>query len=199
MFRRKKSQEAPTPAITEFPDRPGKKGRPTPKRAEAEARNRRPLVPKNRGTARKNQRQVNASIRERQRQALLSGDERGMPVRDRGPVRRWVRDYVDARWNIGEFFLPVALVVVIATLFLGNNPAFAFYTIIALYTVVLVSVVDAIVLGRFLKKGLRSRFGEAQIPSGTVMYGVMRSFQIRRTRLPKPKVGRGEYPNPEPR
>jgi len=127
----------------------------------------------------------------------MRGDEKAMPPRDRGPVRRWVRDYVDARWNIGEFFLPVALVVVIATLFMGNNPEFAFITIIALYAVVLVSVIDAILLGRFLKKGLRSRFGEDKIPSGTVMYGVMRAFQIRRTRLPKPKVGRGEYPNPE--
>lgn len=147
--------------------------------------------------ARKSQRAANAKVREQQRQALMRGDENAMPARDRGPVRRWVRDYVDARWNIGEFFLPVALIVVIATLFLGNNPAFAFYTIIALYSVVLVSVIDAIVLGRFLKKGLRTRFGEENIPSGTVMYGVMRSFQIRRTRLPKPKVGRGEYPNPE--
>src|SRR5690625_6216887 len=105
-----------------------------PKRAEANARNRRPLFPKNRGTARKSQRQVNASIRERQRQALLSGDERGMPVRDRGPVRRWVRDYVDARWNIGECFLPGALVVVVATLFLGHDLAVPFYTHIGVYT-----------------------------------------------------------------
>ncbi|HLR56014.1 MAG TPA: DUF3043 domain-containing protein [Actinomycetales bacterium] len=194
MFRRKKSQE--TPPTPEVEERPGSKGRPTPKRAEAEARNRRPLVP-DRSTARKSQRQANANLREKQRQALMSGDEKAMPPRDRGPVRRWARDYVDARWNIGEFFLPVALVVVIAVLFVGDNPLFAFYTIIALYAIVLVSVIDAIILGRFLKKGLRSRFGEDKIPSGTVMYGVMRAFQIRRTRLPKPKVGRGEYPNPE--
>lgn len=147
--------------------------------------------------AKRAQRQANARVRDKQRQALVSGDENAMPVRDRGPARRWTRDYVDARWNIGEFFLPVALVVVIATLFMGNNPEIAFYTIIALYTVVLVSVVDAIILGRFLKKGLQRRFGEDKIPSGTIMYGVMRAFQIRRTRLPKPKVARGEYPNPE--
>lgn len=194
MFRRKKSRE--TPPKPEVEVRPGSKGRPTPKRAEAEARNRRPLVP-DRSTARKSQRQANANLREKQRQALISGDEKAMPPRDRGPVRRWARDYVDARWNIGEFFLPVALVVVIAVLFVGDNALFAFYTIIALYAIVLVSVIDAIILGRFLKKGLRSRFGEDKIPSGTVMYGVMRAFQIRRTRLPKPKVGRGEYPNPE--
>lgn len=193
MFRRKKSQETPSPE-SGVNDRPGAKGRPTPKRSEAEARNRRPLVPKDRGVARKSQRQANAKVREQQRQALLRGDEKAMPPRDRGPVRRWVRDYVDARWNIGEFFLPVALVVVISVLFLGNNPVFAFYTIIAMYTVVLVAVVDGIILGRFLKKGMRERFGEDNIPSGTVMYGVMRSFQIRRTRLPKPKVKRGEYP-----
>jgi len=194
VFRRKKSRE--TPPKPEVEVRPGSKGRPTPKRAEAEARNRRPLVP-DRSTARKSQRQANANLREKQRQALISGDEKAMPPRDRGPVRRWARDYVDARWNIGEFFLPVALVVVIAVLFVGDNALFAFYTIIALYAIVLVSVIDAIILGRFLKKGLRSRFGEDKIPSGTVMYGVMRAFQIRRTRLPKPKVGRGEYPNPE--
>lgn len=197
MFRRKKSPDSSASERPAIVDRPGSKGRPTPKRAEAEARNRRPLVPENRGVAKRAQRQANARAREKQRQALVSGDESAMPVRDRGPARRWARDYVDARWNIGEFFLPVALVVVIATLFMGNNPVFAFYTIIALYAVVLVSVIDAIILGRFLKKGLQRRFGEDKIPSGTIMYGVMRAFQIRRTRLPKPKVARGEYPNPE--
>lgn len=192
MFLRKKSPQQPEPQPPT--DTPVGKGRPTPKRRDVEARNRRPLVPTDRATARRVNREAQLKLRERQRQAMFTGDERYLPERDKGPVRRWVRDYVDARWNLGEFFLPVALVVVIATLFFGANPAAAIYVILALYGVVFIAIIDAVLLARAVKRGLRERFSEDEIPSGTSMYAVMRAFQIRRARLPKPQVQRGEYP-----
>jgi len=195
VFRRKNSQTDDKSAEDSAAVKPGGKGRPTPRRADAEAKNRRPLVPDNRGAAKQARKKATVAQREKTRQALLTGDERNMPPRDKGPARRWVRDYVDARWNLGEFFLPVSLVVVIATLLVGNNGVAAFFTIIALYAIVIISVVDAFILGRFIKKGLARKFDEDDIPAGTRMYGVMRSFQIRRTRLPKPQVKRGQYPS----
>ena len=45
------------------------------------------------------------------RQAMVTGDDAHLPARDKGPERRFIRDHIDARWNIGEFMLPVMLIV----------------------------------------------------------------------------------------
>ena len=45
-----------------------------------------------------------------------------------------------------------------------------------------------------LKAQLRGKFGEDP-PRGSVMYAAMRAFQIRRTRLPRPVVARGQFPS----
>lgn len=167
------------------------KGRPTPKRREAEAARRRPLVPHDRRAAAKQAREAARAAREREYQAMRTGDERFLPARDKGPVRRWVRDFIDARWTLGEFFLPIAMVVVVFSLFLPEQ--IAVLLMLGLYAVVLIAIVDAFVLSRILKKRLAERFGDA-VPRGTVMYGIMRAFQIRRARLPRPQVKRGQHP-----
>jgi hypothetical protein len=126
-------------------------------------------------------------------QAMITGDQRYLPLRDRGPVRRYVRDYVDARWNLGEFFLPASLAIVAVVLLAGNRPAFALAAIVTIYGVVLAAVVDALILGRRLKRRVAEKLGD--VPKGTRMYAAMRAFQIRRTRLPRPQVKRGQYPD----
>jgi Flp pilus assembly protein TadB len=148
----------------------------------------------NRKEAVRAQRAKDKAMRDREYQAMQTGDERYLPARDKGPVRRWVRDYVDARRNPGEYFLPAALVVVMATFVAQQNPIAAFAIIIALYLVVIVTVVDAIVLGRRVKKRVTAKFGEEKVPRGIAMYAILRSLQMRRTRLPKPRVERGAYP-----
>lgn len=185
---------APTPAPTEDPAAPvAGKGRPTPRRREAEAARKRPLVPDDRKAAAKAQRAAMRLQRDREYQAMLTGDETNMPARDRGKIRRYVRDYVDARWNLGEFFLPFSLVMVFAILFTGNDPAAGIVTLAVLYLVVLITVVDGFILSRILRRRVSAQFGE--VPRGTMMYGVVRAFQIRRSRLPRPQVKRGQYPS----
>ena len=125
---------------------------------------------------------------------MLTGDERHLPLRDKGPVRRWVRDYVDARRNPGEYFLPVSLVIVLASLFTAGDPLLGLAIIAVLYLVVFVTIIDAYLLGRRIRKLATAKFGADKLPRGIRMYGIMRAFQIRRTRLPKPQVKRGEYP-----
>lgn len=142
----------------------------------------------------KAQRAATKVAREREYQALQTGDERFLPARDKGPVRRWVRDYVDARRSLGEYFLPVSIGLLLATLLTANQPVAAFVTIIVLYLIVAATVIDGFVLSRVLKKKLAQRFGASNVPRGALMYGVLRAFQLRRTRLPKPQVGRGQYP-----
>lgn len=170
------------------------KGHATPKRKAAEAANKRPLVPADRKAAAKSGRVAARAQRDREYQAMQTGDEKHLPAKDKGPMRRYVRDHVDARWNLGEFFLPVAMVFVVATFFFGQNQAASIVVIFTLYAVVLVTIIDAFIMWRRLKKKLLAKFGADAFLKGLAMYSVMRAFQIRRARLPKPQVKHGEYP-----
>ena len=187
--RRKKSLE---PAATTVAERPGAKNRPTPKRSKAEAANRRPLVPSNRKAASGDAKQAARAERSKVREAMVTGDDRYLPPRDKGPVRRFARDYVDARRNVGEYFLIVALAVVVISFV--QTAQLQLLSTAMLWLTVLLCFGDGFVLSRQLKKRLHAKFTEEQLPSGIVRYGVLRAFQIRRTRLPKPMVARGEYP-----
>jgi Flp pilus assembly protein TadB len=151
-------------------------------------------VPDDRRAAAKADREKKRAVRDREYKAMQSGDEKNLPYRDRGPVRRYIRDYVDARWNVGEYFLFLAMAFLVMTLFANRAPALAVYALIALYVVVLVAIVDAFVMWRMLKKRLLAKFGEEQLIRGTTMYAVMRAFQIRRARLPKAQVKHGQFP-----
>ncbi|MBT0994848.1 DUF3043 domain-containing protein [Cellulomonas sp. DKR-3] len=197
MFGRQKDPVTPASPAAEEPPvgivEDGRKGRPTPKRKEAEAANRRPLVPADRQTAAKAARQAQREQRDCEYKAMQAGDERAMPMRDRGPVKRYVRDYVDARFSLGEIFLPVAaLFLVLQLTFSAINPSVALGALSVLYLYVVASVIDGFVLWWRLKRRLTAKFGE--VPRGTLMYCVMRAFQLRRARLPKPQVKRRAYP-----
>jgi hypothetical protein len=170
----------------------GKKGRPTPTRKEREAARKRPLVPDDRKRARVENRQRMAEARERAREGLARGEERYLPQRDRGPQRRYVRDYVDARTSFGEFMIPVMFLVIIAT-FLPSVDA-QFIAIISLWGFFLVAIIDSILLGYLVKRRLRKKFGEDKVEKGVGWYAGMRALQLRVLRLPKPQVKRGEYP-----
>jgi Protein of unknown function (DUF3043) len=179
----------------------GGKGRATPTRREAEQRNRRPLIgapppPKGatraeRKAARSARQKVVREERTRNRLAAAGGDERYLPVRDKGPARRYARDYVDARRNLGEFFLPVALVALVVGLL--NIPAARVVSLIVLYLMVLLIAGDSFLLRRRVQRLTNEKFGE-KIATGTGTYALMRSIQMRRSRMPKPHVQRGQYP-----
>ena len=174
-------------------ERAGSKGRPTPKRSVSQAANKRPLVPNNRdrkSAARASREQLREQ-RIRQRQAMLTGDERHLPVRDAGPQRRFVRDYVDARFNIGEFMLP--MVALVFGLTLVRIPTVILSATLLVYVLILAALVDGFLLRRRLRQLLTAKFGEMQ--RGSVFYAVTRSLQIRRWRMPRPMVARGHYPS----
>lgn len=173
-------------------DPQAKKGRPTPKRSEAEASRRtRVTVPKDRKEAARQQRERLRSEREKQRMALLDGDERHLPARDKGPVRKFTRDYVDARWSLAEFFLPAAVVILILSVV--KVPALQLLSTMLFLTFFVLVIVDFVRLGLGLRKQLAVRFA-GQNTRGAVAYGLMRILQMRRLRLPKPQVRRGEKP-----
>ncbi|SDS43416.1 Protein of unknown function [Paraoerskovia marina] len=170
------------------------KGRPTPKRKQAEAANKRPLVPNDRRAAAKASKEKNREARLRQQHALQTGDERYLPPRDKGPQRRYVRDYVDARWNLGEYFLFIAMLSLVGMIVTSAvAPSAATIIVVVLYALVLATILDAVFMWRGLKRKLLAKFDD--VPSGTMMYAVTRAFQIRRARLPKPQHKKhGHYP-----
>ena len=190
VFGRGKTQEtAPEEA---HPQREGAKNRPTPKRRDQEAARKQPLVP----TDRKRARQQDRARRNEQvaltRQAMLTGDEKHLPPRDKGPVRRYIRDFIDARWNLAEFMLPV-MVVVLAFSFIRLDAVLALVTM-ATYAIILIAIVDTFFMWRRCKRQLVDKFGADQLGRGNGMYAAMRAFQLRRFRMPRPMVERGEYP-----
>ncbi len=167
------------------------KGAPTPKRRTQEAARKRPLVPDDRKAAKKANREAMAIERSRMRQALETGEERYLPLRDKGPSRRFVRDYVDARWNVGEFLLAFALAFVVLSLV--PSPALQEIILIAFFVIMAAVVVDSILLSRSLRKKLTAAIGDPE--QGAIWYGITRALQIRPMRLPKPGVRRGQYPS----
>ncbi|MGW2820269.1 DUF3043 domain-containing protein [Streptomyces sp. NPDC001443] len=168
------------------------KGRPTPKRSEAQSQRRSVAnTSLSRKDAAKRQREERRQAMDRQRQALASGDERYLPVRDKGPVRKYARDFVDSRFNIAEFFLPMAVVILVLSVV--RVPSVQSIALMLWMVVIVLIVLDSAVSGFRLRKQLNERFPD-QRRKGAVAYGLMRSLQMRRLRLPKPQVKRGERP-----
>ena len=155
VFGRKKTPEDSTPSAVTYADRPGAKNRPTPSRREQEAARKRPLVPKDRKAAAGQSREATRVARAKQRAAMLSGDESALPARDKGPVKRYIRDTVDARWNIGEFMLPVMFVVLALTFLpaiLKSTASWATLLVFVLvYGLVVAGALDAFLMWRRTK------------------------------------------------
>lgn len=168
------------------------KGRPTPKRREAEARNRRPVVVTDRKEAKKRARAEREVAFKRQQEGIAAGDERFFMPRDRGKARRFARDFVDARWCVGELMLPVAVVVLILLLFQSLAPQLITYAVLGTYSLLLLALVDGIIVAFQVKRRLAQKFDADEIPRWTGLYATMRSLQLRRLRQPKARVARGQ-------
>jgi len=168
------------------------KGRPTPKRTEAQGRRPGPPPPPptTRKEAYKRMRQQSAARRAETRQGAARGDDAYLPARDRGPVRKLVRDVVDSRRNVGSFFLAIAGVALIGTIV--PSLVVRNYASFLLFGFFLLLIVDSVVLSRKIKRKVADRFPDGnQKTRGLVWYGVSRATMIRRWRFPKPEVPLG--------
>jgi len=168
------------------------KGRPTPKRKEREAANLRPLVGNDRKEANKAAKAKYNEARDRARVGMANGEEKFLPARDKGPQKRFVRDFVDARFSVGELMIPVMLVIIILTLV--DNYEVQIISIIALWGFFILAVMDCVLAGFQVGRRLAAKFGKENVQSGYRWYAAMRCLQMRRMRLPKPQVKRGQYP-----
>ncbi|MGG7463105.1 MULTISPECIES: DUF3043 domain-containing protein [unclassified Plantibacter] len=166
------------------------KGRPTPSRAEREAQNKRPLVPSDRKEATRQAKTQQAEARRRAQAGMAAGDDKYLPARERGPQRKFVRDFVDARFNIGEFMIPVMFLVILLTFI--PVPEIQVYGMLTLWVFFIIAILDCVFLGFRVRKALAAKFGEAE--RGVRWYAAMRALQLRPLRLPKPQVKRGQFP-----
>jgi hypothetical protein len=174
------------------------KSKPTPKRKQAEQARLNPIVQSRQNAKlkklskeeKKQQRIENRSAIDRQNQAMRTGDERFFPERDKGKVRAYIRDFIDSRHSLGEFFMPFALVLLIFSLFWGFQSAdFTVYSSLVVYTYLIIIIVESRFMWRKLKKNLHHKFGVEKVTAekGLGWYAFMRFIQFRPMRLPKPK------------
>ena len=195
MFGRKQAPAEPAPEGPETPV--AGKGRPTPSRKEAEAARKQSLrLPSDPKQARRAARERDRQARAQQRSALMAGDERVLPARDQCPVKRYVRDFVDSRFTIAEFFIFIALAVLVLGFI--PNPVVQFGVSISWMALIAVVAFDELFLLVRLNSALRARFPDKAERKGALWYAGLRTLQLRRFRLPPPRVRRGETPE-EPR
>lgn len=168
------------------------KGRATPSRAAQEAARRRPLV----ANTKEAKAAARAELNERRARAqagMAAGEDKYLPPRDKGPQRRWVRDYVDAGWHPAEFVMGIMVLVIIASLF--PNATVISYAYLVMLVYLALSIGGMILLSMRVKKKAAAKFGKERLERGLGWYVAMRALQMRFMRLPKPQVKRGQYPD----
>jgi hypothetical protein len=166
------------------------KGRATPSRAEQEALRKRPLVPDTK-EAKARAKADMMKQREKARIGMAAGEDKYLTARDKGPQRRWVRDWVDAVWHLGEAVMPLMLIVILMTFIpLSDIQMYAF---LGLWFFIFLVIADMIVTSIRVKRAARKRWGD-KAEKGLGWYAAMRTIQMRFMRLPKAQVKRGQYP-----
>jgi positive regulator of sigma E activity len=183
LFRRTKPEQT---AAESTVLKEGGKGRPTPSRREAEAAARaRAKAGMDKKAASKLLRERRTEQNARMREGLRTGEEKYLPARDQGRVKRFERDYIDARICMAEFLLPLLIVIMVTQTF-----AQAFSNGLWSATILLV-VLDTVWLVFRLKREIKRRFPD-ESTKGTTTYALLRSLQLRWLRLPKPQVKVGQ-------
>ena len=167
------------------------KGRPTPKRSVAERNRRQPITGSRPQTAPRTPEDKARARTDRARkyEAMKQGESWALNPRDRGPVRALARDYIDSKRRISEFYMYI-LVLLLAAVFLHNKTEQEYISPLVLVLVVII-LIDAQLIRRSLVKLVAQRLpGEST--RGLTMYAVMRALQIRRFRMPAPRVQPGD-------
>ena len=200
LFKKRSQTPEPEPVAEPSP-KPGGKGRPTPRRKDQQAKNLHPVVPKDRAAAKREARAARDAAWKRQNEAMVTGEEKYLPSREKGPIKRYIRDFVDARFNLGEYFMPLIFVLLIISFgfshILHHYPLVSFYTVLAMNGYLLLAIADAVWCWARLRRRLIAKFGQEKVKDeGTILFYIMsRCFMLRRWRRPATLVKRGQYPS----
>jgi len=192
------SQGAPSPdGPAKAPRSPAEaaKGRPTPKRSEAERNRRQPITGSRRPaggprTPRTPEDKAAARVeRNRKFEAMKRGESWALNPRDRGPARAIARDYIDSHRRPSEYYMYVLLFLLVAVF--ARNKTLQDYISPLVLVLVAIIVIDSQLIRRQLNRLVAARLpGEST--RGLTFYAVMRALQIRRFRVPAPRVRPGD-------
>ena len=167
------------------------KGRPTPKRSEAERKRRQPITGSRAPAAPRTPEEKSKARTDRSRryEAMKAGESWALNPRDRGPARALARDYIDSKRRISEYYMYL-LVVLLAAIFIRNKAVQDYISPLVL-VLVLIILIDA----QFIRYRLRKLVSErlpGESTRGLTVYAMMRALQIRRFRIPAPRVHPGD-------
>jgi hypothetical protein len=194
VFRRRTETATEEPPQPPENDKPVGKGRPTPKRRDAEKRNRQPITaPRTRREAlrrERRQRTRQSSDPKQIRAGIARGDERYLPRRDKGPVRKLARDYVDSRRTFGEFFMYLTILIVVLSM-VAPLTVRIYLQSFGLPVMLAVIIVESVFISGRVKKLARERYPD-ESTQGVGIYAVTRSMQIRRLRMPQARLKPGQ-------
>lgn len=165
------------------------KGRPTPSRKTQERANVRPLVGAKTPEAKKADREQLRIERAKARAGMAAGDDKYLTARDRGPQKRFVRDYVDSKFTFGELVMPTLFVVILLSAV--DSYAVQIATLGVMWTLFIAVAINGYIIGKQALRQLEAKHGASRVESGIKWYAIMRSIQMRPMRLPKPQVKRG--------
>ena len=168
------------------------KGRPTPKRSVAEAKRRQPIAGSSRATAAprtKEEKTKARTNRTNRYEAMRRGEAWALNPRDRGPARALARDFIDSKRRVSEYYMYI-LVVLLAAVFVRSTAAQAIISPLVLVLIAVI-LIDASLIRRSLRKLIAERLPNESM-KGLTAYAVMRALQIRRFRVPTPRVRPGD-------
>ena len=129
------------------------------------------------------------SERDKRMTAMRRGEEWALGPRDRGPIKKLARDYVDSHRRPSEYYMYVLVLLLIALL--SRSKVLNTYVSPFVLVLVVVVVIDAYFIRRALFKLAAERYPNESTRSMTT-YAVMRALQIRRFRTPAPRLKPGD-------
>ncbi|WP_433079274.1 DUF3043 domain-containing protein [Dactylosporangium sp. CA-052675] len=201
LFRRKPEEPAasvvvsePEPEVGPRGHTPSKRdlGQKTPKRVIAGRRLPEPPAA-DRKEAAKRLREKQRQERLEAREGMANGDERYLLKRDKGPVRKLVRDIVDSRRTIGTFFFGTTFLVMLVGFNRNLNQSIYLAANALFLVMLLATAVDGFMISRTVKKLVKQRFPDTDERLGSLyLYAIMRSISFRFIRNPKPQVKIGQ-------
>ncbi len=116
----------------------------------------------------KDERKAAGAVR---REQMMRGDDNAVLPRDRGPVRRYVRNLVDSRRNLAGLILPVAVLSFVSLLVQNAQIAILLPAVLMIFLIA--AIIDGVISGRQINRKVRAKF-----PNGDPTKLSMKSFQI---------------------
>ena len=141
------------------------------------------------------ERDERARHREHTRERMMSGDERYLLERDRGPERRLIRDWVDSRRLFANTFMPIVIALLILMFVTTATRSYLLNNLLSLAGMILLILIilDGVLSGRRVARFVHKRHPDTALSSWSMgFYAFSRASMVRKFRTPRPQVAIGD-------